>query len=407
MFRLRFDPNGLSRMIAQERVFTFRALFLGVPCVLASGIGLLLLTSFEKLSREGLVLCAAPLGVFFVAAVIMVLTEFGILLPIEATNDSTRKLETFSLVLELLGTKSKDVVPRIENLVAVENELSDLEHRVSQLIPHSPPKKKKKGKNKKKNAQSVQAWKPLSLAERIGLLSEELLQLRANRKGGEVERDAEIRRLKQERDNATNSRATKEARLFEAKEKLATCEAELKTLRSEKQEAQRRLAEYPAERATFQASISRLENRIADLEATLASERESAESQLSEAHDRREELRRTHRGELVAAEVALERAQIHRLELSERFHFRLRSLSQIEQRLNAGTVMARNVKKIRELLELFETRLFFASLFAQDEKWDWVETLCLPARLPDAFDEILQGLPADAIALAERRFGVS
>jgi hypothetical protein len=63
-------------------------------------------------------------------------------------------------------------------------------------------------------------------------------------------------------------------------------------------------------------------------------------------------------------------------------------------------VLARNARKIAELLSIFETRLFIASLLAKEGDFSSVETLCRPARLPDALEEVLEGVPAEVIDFA-------
>ncbi len=449
MFRMRINPNGYSRMRKGEEVFTYRSVFLVLPIVLASLCCLAILPSYESLSRGVMVLIAAASGIVFVFASLFVLIDFGFLLPIEAVNDSVKRLEAFEEILKLLGSKASSARGRIEDLLAVEAELSDLEHR---LPPIKRQEEQRKGGRKK--AKKGRRAKPPTLAERLESISAELLAFRATKKGDESEYQKEVARLTEELRLGNSVQAKIASEHQGVVERLERADADVRTLQEEKRNLQRQIAKIHSERA---GRIERLEQ----LERDLAEALEKLEQERSDAHARREELRREFRaataqsaetqrlalaeleaklatkeqgeaeqvralrttfelelqkrdvtiaeleGQVASVTAELKAARIRRLDLSERFSIELEALREIELSRHCNSVLRRNISSLNELLEIFSTRLFVASLLAEEGKWEWVQTLCLPARVPDCLGEILADVPQEVLSYAELRLGIS
>lgn len=499
MLRLRFDPEGIPRILKGGRVFTVLGLF---TFLLTCGVMFLLfaLPSFESLGRLALVWSAVALGIVGIYLALSTLCEFELLLPIDTPSEPEQLEKERDALLALFESNSiNGADAELSKLRTAQEQLREL----LELIPRREVSKgkggKKRGKKKtvfqepldvlrsilEENAgraelkktldrlerenqklsgqveqakaanakdfaqlqterdeavrKSNQSAEALRLAgERIDPLEAEVRDLTAKLELAESLAQRQIAELNDTLRNAESaaqqsreeverltreigeSRTQAEGTLSELAERLETVRGELKDADARNEKGQEELQTLAEAKKALEAEVARLEplleeanQRVQDQSKTLEElqqkvdrlsqdrerfelERTAELKSIEEAHTeddekRRAELEATYKEEVEALRAALEEANFHRLRVFDE----MRSVERVSRHVHPGTSLARHTRRISRMIREAESRLFVASILAQANRWDFVECLVRPARVPDVFEAILTELPDD------------
>jgi phage host-nuclease inhibitor protein Gam len=398
MIRLRFDPGGIPRILKGGRVFTILGL---LSLFLSIGVLFLLvsLPSYEVLGRDALVWTAVGLGILDLYLILSALTQFELLLPIDTSSEPERIEEERDRLLALFASSSvSGAESEFLRLQDAQSQLTEL----LELIPKRVIDSARKG-SRKRGKKKVAYLDPLEV---LRIIVEE------NAEQGQIKKDLakldKLNRELQEKSETLLARKAEEAaRLVEqcddAEKKLQQVSEALnlagRRIDSLEQERGRLSSEVANARAALQESESLAQSRLVTAQS-LERQLESIKRELSEFELKTNEQLRSSSEEYQSKTVELQR-KVDKLQdsLAEAILRRVKvveemdAVREISNHVHPGSSLARHVRKISRILCEAETRLQIASILAQDNRWEYVETLTRPARFPDVLDSVLAVLP--------------